>query len=628
MLNITLNTEKNGIELRFNSKPSAEILTKIKENGYHWSNKKKIWYAKQKENTITIANEIAEAIGTFTPAEKSKQEKVKSYDLWALTRTENIENHFEKYHIYDNKEITARIRKHLKERFPMCKWSVTKDGYNSIHVYLLSSPFAIDSEAVKAIVHYAYEFAQSFNYDNSDSMTDYFDVNFYGVYESDIASSYHYEQRESNVAEYNVEQDFLTKKAAFDAEKREREEREFQKRMAQMEVEREVERAETAKRKAERQRRHEIIESGAMVQDANYFVLGCDTTNTRKEDTIKGYTDNCGGEYEIKHHRENCKVARNIYFDSATYEMFANQLLDDYSFLAGMGGSATDDNRVNCDEDYQRMSKEERETVEWYNNKCVAIYCDNVLKLVINPEGYNYARYVYFVDKESSIVKEYNSNKGISDDESEKNKSLAKSIEEVSTNIVVTNNWYSTWNTEHFNEYKQLMKGWIYANDFKFSVDVVRAISIPDLKTAMYRLLTEVDGIQEQFSRAGLIENQKITIVRINEFGGMSITRGYFKSYTNTTYAQYDNAVKFVFRPERKRNDYYIHLYRDILIFDGWVEIPENLLWEDVKSNTHGCSIRRTKFLSCDKSQYDVILEYFKNNGIEPLINTYKPIFN
>lgn len=623
MLNITLNNDKNGIELRFDQKPSAEVLEAIKGAGFRWSGKQKMWYAKQSETTIAIANELAKSEGFFIPDEELNQKKNEIYDLWALTRTEGIENHFEKYHIYDNKEIAAQIRKHLRERFPMCKWSVTKDGYNSIHVYLLSSPFAIDSEAVKAIVHYAYEFAQSFNYDNSDSMTDYFDVNFYGVYESDIASSYHYEQREANVAEYNVEQDFLTKKAAFDAEKREREEREFQERMAQMEVER----AESAKREAERQRRHEIIESGAVVQDANYFVLGCDTTNTRKEDSVNGYTDDCGGEYEVKHHRENCKVARNVYFDSATYEMFANQLLDDYSFLAGMGGSATDDNRVNCDEDYQRMSKEERETVEWYNIECVAIYCDNVLKLVINPEGYNYARYVYFVDKESSIVKEYNSNKGISDDESEKNKSLAKSIEEVSANIIVTNNWHSTWNTEHFNEYKQLMKEWIYVNDFKFSVNVVRAISIPDLKTAMYRLLTEVDGIQEQFSRAGLIENQKITIVRMNEFGGMSTTRGYFKSYTNTTYAQYDNAVKLVFRPERKRNDYYIHLYRDVLIFDGWVEIPENLLWEDVKSNTPGCSIRRTKFLSCDKSQYNVILEYFKNNGIEPLINTYKPMF-
>lgn len=623
MLNITLNNDKNGIELRFDQKPSAEVLEAIKSAGFRWSGKQKMWYAKQSETTIAIANELAKSEGFFIPDEELNQKKNEIYDLWALTRTEGIENHFEKYHIYDNKEIAAQIRKHLRERFPMCKWSVTKDGYNSIHVYLLSSPFAIDSEAVKAIVHYAYEFAQSFNYDNSDSMTDYFDVNFYGVYENDIASSYHYEQREANVSEYNVEQDFLTKKTAFDAEKREREEREFQERMAQMEVER----AESAKREAERQRRHEIIESGAVVQDANYFVLGCDTTNTRKEDSVNGYTDDCGGEYEVKHHRENCKVARNVYFDSATYEMFANQLLDDYSFLAGMGGSATDDNRVNCDEDYQRMSKEERETVEWYNIECVAIYCDNVLKLVINPEGYNYARYVYFVDKESSIVKEYNGNKGISDDESEKNKSLAKSIEEVSANIIVTNNWYSTWNTEHFNEYKQLMKEWIYANDFKFSVDVVRAISIPDLKTAMYRLLTEVDGIQEQFSRAGLMENQKITIVRMNEFGGMSTTRGYFKSYTNTTYAQYDNAVKLVFRPERKRNDYYIHLYRDVLIFDGWVEIPENLLWEDVKSNTPGCSIRRTKFLSCDKSQYNVILEYFKNNGIEPLINTYKPMF-
>lgn len=623
MLNITLNNDKNGIELRFDQKPSAEVLEAIKGAGFRWSGKQKMWYAKQSEITIAIANELAKSEGFFIPDEELNQKKNEIYDLWALTRTEGIENHFEKYHIYDNKEIAAQIRKHLRERFPMCKWSITKDGYNSIHVYLLSSPFAIDSEAVKAIVHYAYEFAQSFNYDNSDSMTDYFDVNFYGVYESDIASSYHYEQREANVAEYNVEQDFLTKKAAFDAEKREREEREFQERMAQMEVER----AESAKREAERQRRHEIIESGAMVQDVNYFVLGCDTTNTRKEDSVNGYTDDCGGEYEVKHHRENCKVARNVYFDSATYEMFANQLLDDYSFLAGMGGSATDDNRVNCDEDYQRMSKEERETVEWYNIECVAIYCDNVLKLVINPEGYNYARYVYFVDKESSIVKEYNSNKGISDEESEKNNSLAKSIEEASANIIVTNNWHSTWNTEHFNEYKQLMKEWIYVNDFKFSVDVVRAISIPDLKTAMYRLLTEVDGIQEQFSRAGLMENQKITIVRMNEFGGMSTTRGYYKSYTNTAYAQYDNAVKLVFRPEKKRNDYYIHLYRDVLIFDGWVEIPENLLWEDVKSNTPGCSIRRTKFLSCDKSQYNVILEYFKNNGIKPLINTYKPMF-
>ncbi|WP_290774180.1 LPD29 domain-containing protein [Anaerofustis sp.] len=624
MLNITLNTEKNGIELRFDSKPSAEILTKIKENGYHWSNKQKIWYAKQSENTMTIANEIAETIGTFTPAEKSKQEKLQSYDLWLLTRAEDVENHFEKYHIYDNKEIAARIRKHLKERFPMCKWSVTKNGYNSIYVHLLASPFTIDSEALKAIVHYAYIFAQSFNYDNSDSMTDYFDVNFYGVYESDIVSSYRYEQLESNMTEHNIEQEFINKKAVFEEEKREREERKFQERMAQLEAEK----VESTKREAERQQRHNIIESGAIVKDMEYFVLKCNTTNASKEDTVNGYTNDYNGEIEVKHHRENCKVARNIYFDSATYEMFVNQLLDDYSFLSGMGGTATDDNRIICMEDYQRMSEEEKDSVEWYNNKCVAIYCDNTLKIIVNPEGYNYARYVYFVDKESEVVKTYSGNKGISDEELEKNKSLAESLEDVSTNIIINNNWLNTWNNEHFNEYKQLMKKWIYENNFKFSVDVVRAISIPDLKTAMYHLLTKADGMQEQFAIANFTENQKITIIRMNEFGGIGVTRGYFKDYTNTTYAQYDNAVKLVFRPERKRNDYYAYLYRDALIFNDWVEIPENLLWEDIESNTPECSVRKARFLSCDESQYDVILEYFKDNGIKPIINTYKPIFN
>lgn len=624
MLNITLNTEKNGIELRFNSKPSAEILTKIKENGYRWSNNQKIWYAKQSENAMTIANEIAETIGTFTPAEKSKQEKLQSYDLWALTRTEDIENHFEKYHIYDNKEIAARIRKHLKERFPMCKWSVTKNGYNSIYVRLLASPFTIDSEALKAIVHYAYIFAQSFNYDNSDSMTDYFDVNFYGVYEGDIVSSYRYEQLESNMTEHNIEQEFINKKAVFEEKKRNREEKELQERMAQLETEK----VESAKREAERQQKHNIIESKAIVEDAEYFVLKCDTTNASKEDTINGYTNNYNEEIKIKHHRENCKVSKNVYFDLATYEMFVNQLLDDYSFLSGMGGTATDDNRIICMEDYQRMSEEEKDSIEWYNNKCVAIYCDNTLKIIVNSEGYNYARYVYFVDEESEVVKTYSGNKGISDEELEKNKSLAESLEDASTDIIITNNWLNTWNNEHFNEYKQLMKRWIYANDFKFSADVVRAISIPDLKTAMYHLLTKADGMQEQFAIANFTENQKITIIRMNEFGGIGITRGYFKDYTNTTYAQYDNAVKLVFRSERKRNDYYAYLYRDVLIFNDWVEIPENLLWEDIESNTPECSVRKARFLSCDKSQYDVILEYFKDNGIKPIINTYKPIFN
>ena len=47
--NVTLNNEKNGIEIRFEGKPAAEIIESLKANGFRWSNKQKMWYAKQRD---------------------------------------------------------------------------------------------------------------------------------------------------------------------------------------------------------------------------------------------------------------------------------------------------------------------------------------------------------------------------------------------------------------------------------------------------------------------------------------------------------------------------------------------------------------------------------------------------
>lgn len=612
MMNITLNNEKNGIEIRFDSKPNDDVLTALHSYGFHWSNRQKMWYAKQTDERIAFVDTLSD--------NTLNQKKTEIYDLWEMTRVDSIENNFEKYHIYDTKEIAAVIRKHLKERFPMCKWSVTKDG-NSIYVHLLVSPWEKKSDEINAIVHYAYKFAQSYNYDNSDSMTDYFDINFYGVYENDIVD-YRYEQREATVSECNMSNDFQVKKAAFEKAEQERQEKEFQENMAR----KEVERAEAAKREEENKTRHNIIENGAEVKEVSYFVLDCDTTNTRKENKGSDYTDDCDGSFEVKHHRENCHIGKEVYFNSEIYELFTNQLLDSYSFLSGMGGSATDDRRVHSMSDYNMMTKEERGTVEWFNHNCVAILCDGVLKLVIDPQGYNYARYVFFVDEESKVVDTYHTAYGISEEESENNKELAGELYDVSTDIILENGMDGDWNNKRFLEYKQLMKDWIYQNNFSFNIGVVRAIESEELKVAMYKLLTEVDGIHEQFTRAGFVENQKITIVRINDFGGMSITRGYFKWFENGKYAQYNNAVKLVYRPERKHKDYYTWLYRDVIIFSGWIEVPEDLLYETIKEDS-GVVIRKSRFMSCDLAQYDAILEYFKNNGIKPVVNTYKPQF-
>jgi hypothetical protein len=55
----TLNNEKNGIELHFTDKPNEEIRNMIKAAGYKWSKFQKLWYAKQNDKTIAIAEQLA-----------------------------------------------------------------------------------------------------------------------------------------------------------------------------------------------------------------------------------------------------------------------------------------------------------------------------------------------------------------------------------------------------------------------------------------------------------------------------------------------------------------------------------------------------------------------------------------
>ena len=48
-ITVSFNEEKNGIEIKFNYKPSEEVRTELKLNGFRWSRFNKIWYAKDNE---------------------------------------------------------------------------------------------------------------------------------------------------------------------------------------------------------------------------------------------------------------------------------------------------------------------------------------------------------------------------------------------------------------------------------------------------------------------------------------------------------------------------------------------------------------------------------------------------
>ena len=137
---ITLNEKLNGVEISFDTKPTSEILSQLKTSGYRWHNAKKIWYARQSEETVLLAEKIAE-YKTEDEAKTVTKAKNEILPLFARVQfDEDINNHeFAKSH--STKEIAAEVRKHIKSRFPECKFSVTSSSYGRINIKLVSSPF-------------------------------------------------------------------------------------------------------------------------------------------------------------------------------------------------------------------------------------------------------------------------------------------------------------------------------------------------------------------------------------------------------------------------------------------------------------------------------------------------------
>jgi curved DNA-binding protein CbpA len=100
------------------------------------------------------------------------------------------------------KEVADILRVWLKETYPRYKFSVTRKNYNSIGIYLMRADFEAFTKgskytSSKQVNHYrikddpdiaergrevmdnVYGFANSYNFDDSDAMTDYFHCNFY-----------------------------------------------------------------------------------------------------------------------------------------------------------------------------------------------------------------------------------------------------------------------------------------------------------------------------------------------------------------------------------------------------------------------------------------------------------------
>lgn len=417
---INNNTEKNGIEITFDGKPSEEIRTALKANGFRWHSANHYWYGRADESTVrAILDGNTVPTSESLPTQKKKSASALP-SLWERTRIDSIPEHDTRL---DTKTICAEVRAHLKARFPECKFSIRKGGYESIYACIEAAPYSRewipedadavreygycrrfcahweDSPALAAVLAYCDAYLQSYNYDNSDIMTDYFDVNFYGDFAIDdnmdqltpsaeiLADIADFEARAADQAEKDAaEAEEAARRAAIEAEAA---------RIAAEEESRIL--AEQAERVTA------AVEVRDLPEDARYIVGGLG--EARKACTLEEAREQIATSEPLP----TCEaiISREIYFSDATreeFEMFCLMLLHDFSFVSGFGGSCTFDSRV-TEENCMKLNKEQRGSVKWYSCNCIAVYFNGLLQFVIDPQGYSYCRYILIPQDNSCAVR-------------------------------------------------------------------------------------------------------------------------------------------------------------------------------------------------------------------------------
>lgn len=455
---ITENAEFGSVEVKFNGKPSESVRDALKALRFRWHRQRGIWYGYADPATVRAAIEGKNAAQKPTKAAEKKQTRINldgleknkktayGADFAAVLRADLKARGVTGVTIRAGKAtytdtITATItttaddyrsaeeaaaRDGWRTFFNAEQYGITVDGisYHAAHQgretatakYIISGdPYdstnpdsnfpvlrsfwrdriaRVDSvnhhgmtpERYREFTTEAYNriaavvrIIQSYNWDHSDSMSDYFDVGFY--LDIDIKKPKDFTPRETMTA---AEREQMEKDFAAEAEA----ERE---RVAAWEREREEARKAEARRAEQEKKDRAEIAAAVSVEDLTeseqYYIYGL-VGGIGKENSVAELKERADRPHDAY-------ITRRVNFSSAAaLEKFGNMLLHDFDFLSGKGGTGTNDPRV-TDENIMKLNTEQREQVKFYAVDCVAVYLKGKLQLVINPEGYNYARYTY-----------------------------------------------------------------------------------------------------------------------------------------------------------------------------------------------------------------------------------------
>ena len=202
---INYNLALNGIELSFDARPADGIRAALKNNGFRWHKAKGIWYAKYTEARDEIAKSIA--AGKTLPESETTPDTSDwggVFDAAGGYMGGGSWRGSKSAHYMTGAELNKAIRADLKDH-GITGVSLKKSGYSSISVTITAADtdltpeglaecdswgiqvnqYAIDKYADKfkpgflAKVKAVNECVNSYRYDESNAMVDYFCSNFY-----------------------------------------------------------------------------------------------------------------------------------------------------------------------------------------------------------------------------------------------------------------------------------------------------------------------------------------------------------------------------------------------------------------------------------------------------------------
>lgn len=134
-------------------------------------------------------------------------------------------------------------------------------------------------------------------------------------------------------------------------------------------------------------------------ENVRYYLTNLKQASLNKNNTIAEYRKECEkAPFESWIYRD-ALVTKEVIMNHKEYEEYSKNLLDNKDFLIGTGGTATDsplfdDESKSFNQIWQTLTQEQKDSVKFYDNNCVAIFENETLMFIIDTEGSQYARYV------------------------------------------------------------------------------------------------------------------------------------------------------------------------------------------------------------------------------------------